>query len=543
MFKRDFSFAIQSRVQLCSLLNPLFLIYDISDLGLSSAVVDSWLNYHASHGTTLQSLDIRGNQQRTSSSDAAIITLTALDNVILEDVYSISISVSTINENNSVGDVIGALSATNSSLYNFVYTLVSGTGSIDNASFTITGANLKAGIAFDYETKASYSVRVRATDGALTFDTVFAITINNANDQPTDIALSVSTQNEGSAINSIIGAFSTTDQDTGNTFTYTLVSGTGSTDNASFNISGANLRNSSVFDFETKSSYSIRVRATDQGGLYTEKVFTITVAFVANPFMSATGGTITTDGNYKVHTFNSNGTFTVTGSGNVQALIIGGGGGGAKQNNGGGGGGAGGYIDNGSVAVIAQGYSIVVGDGGNGSTSISANGSNGNNSSAFGLTALGGGGGSHEDTAGLNGGSGGGGGGKTSTGTTSGGTGSQGNNGGQGGYHASGSYRGGGGGGGASSVGANATVGYGGNGGAGTASSITGTSVTRAGGGAGSCVYAGSTGGSGGGGGSVYGSNGGAGTANTGSGGGGADGSHTGGSGGSGVVIIRYQFQ
>ena len=60
-------------------------------------------------------------------------------------------------------------------------------------------------------------------------------------------------------------------------FTYHFVSGSGSTDNAAFNISGNALRASSSFDFETKSSYSVRVRSTDQGGLYTEKVFTINV--------------------------------------------------------------------------------------------------------------------------------------------------------------------------------------------------------------------------------------------------------------------------
>ena len=66
-----------------------------------------------------------------------------------------------------------------------------------------------------------------------------------------------------------------TSPDAINTFTYSLVSGSGSTDNSAFNISGNALRTSSSFDFETKSSYSVRVRSTDQGGLYTEKVLFI----------------------------------------------------------------------------------------------------------------------------------------------------------------------------------------------------------------------------------------------------------------------------
>jgi len=61
-----------------------------------------------------------------------------------------------------------------------------------------------------------------------------------------------------------------------------LVSGTGSTDNSSFNISGSNLRAGIVFDYETKNSYSIRVRSTDADGSgFTEQAFTINIGDVA----------------------------------------------------------------------------------------------------------------------------------------------------------------------------------------------------------------------------------------------------------------------
>ena len=65
-------------------------------------------------------------------------------------------------------------------------------------------------------------------------------------------------------------------------------------------------------------------------------------------FMTATGGTITDDGDYKVHTFTSSGNFVVTGLGSdgtygnkVEYLVVGSGGGGGHTH--GGGGGAGGY--------------------------------------------------------------------------------------------------------------------------------------------------------------------------------------------------------
>ena len=59
---------------------------------------------------------------------------------------------------------------------------------------------------------------------------------------------------------------------------------------------------------------------------------------------NATGGTVSTSGGNKIHTFTSPGTFSVTGNGSVQYLVIGGGGGGGsngRSDGSGGGGGAG----------------------------------------------------------------------------------------------------------------------------------------------------------------------------------------------------------
>jgi len=155
---------------------------------------------------------------------------------------------------------------------------MAGTGDTDNASFNISDDSLRTSEVFDYETKNSYSIRVRSADwNCLYFEKVFTITVTNVNEAPTDISLSNSSVAENQPVDTLVGDFSTTDPDTGNTFTYTLMAGTGDTDNASFNISGDSLRTSEVFDYMTKNSYSIRVRSTDQGRLYFEKVFTITV--------------------------------------------------------------------------------------------------------------------------------------------------------------------------------------------------------------------------------------------------------------------------
>lgn len=97
------------------------------------------------------------------------------------------------------------------------------------------------------------------------------------NNAPTGLTLSNATIQENAGSNAVVGSLSTTDPDVGNTFIYALVSGTGSTDNASFNLSGNILRAINTLDFETKSSYSIRIRTTDQGSLFFEQSFVIQV--------------------------------------------------------------------------------------------------------------------------------------------------------------------------------------------------------------------------------------------------------------------------
>ena len=94
---------------------------------------------------------------------------------------------------------------------------------------------------------------------------------------PTNLTLSNNTIAETQAIGTAIGTFTSTDPDTGNTFTYSLVTGTGATDNSLFAITNNQLKTNSVFDYETKNSYSVRVKTTDQGGLSYEKQLTIGV--------------------------------------------------------------------------------------------------------------------------------------------------------------------------------------------------------------------------------------------------------------------------
>tara|TARA_R110002072_G_scaffold57849_1_gene148317 strand:+ start:11242 stop:16923 length:5682 start_codon:yes stop_codon:yes gene_type:complete len=192
---------------------------------------------------------------------------------------AITIDNNDVEENADVGTTVGTLSTTDANtMDSFVYTLVSGTGDTDNASFAIDGDELVTAASLDFETQSSYSVRIQSTDpfGLSTVET-FTITATNVNDAPTAIAIDNSTIAEDTASGTTVGAFTTTDDDASDTFTYALVSGDGDTDNAAFTISGSNLVTATTFDFETQSSYSIRVQTTDSAGATFEEVLTITV--------------------------------------------------------------------------------------------------------------------------------------------------------------------------------------------------------------------------------------------------------------------------
>lgn len=265
------------------------------------------------------------------------------------------------------------------------------------------------------------------------------------------------------------------------------------------------------------------------------------------PALSITGGTYTEAGGYAYHTFTTSGTLSVTGSIDIEYLVVAGGGPGGRGSasgigSGGSGGGAGGYLS-GTTTLADTDYTIVIGAGGP-APSISADAAtnNGGNSTAFGLTAIGGGHGSRKSSyAPANGGSGGGG--TPGTYYTGGaGTSGQGYAGGTASSDSGDILAAGGGG--AGQAGKNPTAFVPGNGGNGLQWS---DGNYYAGGGAGGtwCQEATASGGLGGGGDSYNtGAEGEAGAANTGGGGGGGyycSGTYkNGGNGGSGIVIVRY---
>ena len=141
----------------------------------------------------------------------------------------------------------------------------------DAASFAIDSATgqitTKAGVTYDYETDSSYSLAVDVSDGnGGQISTPVTVNLTDVNEDPSFSDGTSTTREvaENSTAGTNVGAAVTaTDPDAGNTLTYTL----SGTDAASFDIGSTTgqitTKTGVAYDYETKSSYSLTVEASD----------------------------------------------------------------------------------------------------------------------------------------------------------------------------------------------------------------------------------------------------------------------------------------
>ncbi|OYV06635.1 MAG: hypothetical protein CFE26_05230, partial [Verrucomicrobiales bacterium VVV1] len=155
------------------------------------------------------------------------------------------------------------------------YTVTSSPGGITatGTGSPITVAGLTNGVSYTFTITATNSIGT----GAASATSNAVVPAGEVNTAPTDVHLLSTTILDGNTVNATVGTLSATDPNPEDTHTFTLVSGAGSTDNASFTISGNALRITPVTNAATKSSYALRVRATDAGGLSFEKALTMRV--------------------------------------------------------------------------------------------------------------------------------------------------------------------------------------------------------------------------------------------------------------------------
>ena len=170
----------------------------------------------------------------------------------------------------------------------------------DTPAYTLEGADLdsfdidsasgqiqtKSGVTYDYETKSSYSVAVKADDnngGTATIDVT--ITVADVDEPPEfDSATATREVPENTEAGGNIGVpVTAADPDTGDTLTYTLEGA----DLDSFDIDSASgqiqTKSGVTYDHEVKSSYSVTVKADDNNGGTATIDVTITVADVNEP--------------------------------------------------------------------------------------------------------------------------------------------------------------------------------------------------------------------------------------------------------------------
>jgi len=133
------------------------------------------------------------------------------------------------------------------------------------------------GVLTAHDTPGTYEIACSGGDAGANYNLLYVpgtLTVNAANEAPTDILLSSSSVDENKPIGTVVGSLSTTDPNAGDTFTYAFCGGA---DDGSFSLDGSTLQTAAIFDYETKNSYSICIRSTDQDALNINEIFTISV--------------------------------------------------------------------------------------------------------------------------------------------------------------------------------------------------------------------------------------------------------------------------
>ena len=162
---------------------------------------------------------------------------------------------------------------------NYVGIYNSSTGSVFSAALTRDGTPDM--VFFDITGNAgdTFTIALWQNTGSQSFSALSLVTFD-VSQVPTDVSLSASSIAENNLESAVVGSLSTIDPDSSDAHSYSLVAGAGDSDNAVFNISGNSLRANGTFDYESKNSYSVRVRSTDLGGNTFEKVFVVSVTDV-----------------------------------------------------------------------------------------------------------------------------------------------------------------------------------------------------------------------------------------------------------------------
>ena len=104
-------------------------------------------------------------------------------------------SSSSVDEQVSIGTLVGSLFATDEDSSTPTFTLVSGNGDTHNSLFTISGDQLLVNGFIDYEQTPSLSIRVQVSDGQFTFAKALTISVNDVDELPIIISTELAGDN------------------------------------------------------------------------------------------------------------------------------------------------------------------------------------------------------------------------------------------------------------------------------------------------------------------------------------------------------------
>lgn len=204
---------------------------------------------------------------------------------------NLTLSVADVAENGAPGALVGTAAATDAQGRAISYSLVDSAGglfAIDPQTGKIVTART-----LDYETQKAHSITVRATgSNGLFVDKAVTVGVIDVNEAPVSVTLAGGKVAENLAAGAIVGTVSAIDPEAGR-LSYSLVGANG----MPFAIDARTgvITTTAPLDYETRSSYALSVRATDIGGLTTDKAVTIGVTDVneAPANLTLTGGTVT----------------------------------------------------------------------------------------------------------------------------------------------------------------------------------------------------------------------------------------------------------
>ena len=187
----------------------------------------------------------------------------------------IGLSAATVAENAAQGTDVGTLTTTDVDAGDtFTYSI---TAQGVSAAFQINGDKVEVGTGvLDFETTPTVSVTVRSTDsGGLAFDKAFTVTLTDVNEAPTSIVFTATAVDSQAKAGALVGSLSTVDEDTDDSFTYTIVTAPSNV----FYVAGRQvLVGTALADLSPGAVVTMNVTTTDDGGLaFTQSVSTVVI--------------------------------------------------------------------------------------------------------------------------------------------------------------------------------------------------------------------------------------------------------------------------